>query len=337
MVTKVYYALANSNTWVDSSTQGLFVGKYDFPYPDVKTMAVDIPALDGVIDLTETLQGEPIYKNVVGTIRFIVLVGATFDIDDFINTYHGQRIKFYTDDDITHYRTGRATITKDDHYRILRSFTITVDAEPYSWSMNEISRNYSITTTSTAPTLTKVKGYGDNGDYDSANNRVSVSNMSSGPMVNTIGARYSMPVQSDSLYTFSAVLPDDISAYYKVYLPDETPVDAMGFETGNNTSVYVEFWITGVFSSMFQKYYFTNLALVRATTTLTINARKTTVPTLKSTKACTAIVNGDVMQLAANEEKPNFSILLNGGTNRMVFIGSTSGTVTLKYREGVLV
>lgn len=332
MVTKVYYALANSNTWVDSSTQGLFVGKYDFPYPDVKKMTVDIPGRDGLLDLSESLTGEPVYTNVAGTIRFIILVGSTFNVDNFINTYHGKVVKFRTDEKPNYYRIGRATITKDDHYRLLRSFTITVDAEPLTWSTTESTKSL----TTPAPDASVLT-------FSTSTNMATNYPTLSGSTItlktnntNTAGtAAYTVSVTS--------------GRYYFLHFEMSGDADHVNIKQGNTIYTYNN--LTGGIAfqakaSTITITFYTEVQNTTATATFSkitfgqmehitdANIMKSSTPYIRSNRACNLYSLSYIGRITANAD---IAVPVNPADDYIGFGGATSaGTATLTYRGGVL-
>ena len=125
--------------WVKATDIGLIVARGVWPRAVPKTSYIDIPGSDGKLDLSEVLRGEATFSNVTGTILFIVLNRDKFDLNRFVNHYHGRRVMIRMGDDDEYYRVGRCWVSADDRKRILREFTLTVDAEPYRYSLTEKS------------------------------------------------------------------------------------------------------------------------------------------------------------------------------------------------------
>ena len=125
--------------WVKATDIGLIVARGVWPRAEPKTSYIDIPGSDGKLDLSEVLRGEATFSNVTGTILFIVLNHDKFNLNRFVNHYHGRRVMIRMGDDDEHYRVGRCWVSADDRKRILREFTLTVDAEPYRYSLVEKS------------------------------------------------------------------------------------------------------------------------------------------------------------------------------------------------------
>jgi hypothetical protein len=102
--------------------------------PSVKTNYVEIPGGDGILDLTTTLSGRPVYKNRTGSLEFIVENGfkAWSILYSEIMTYlHGQKMKAILEDDPAYYYEGRFSVNawKSDQYNSI--ITIDYDVSPY--------------------------------------------------------------------------------------------------------------------------------------------------------------------------------------------------------------
>lgn len=333
MITKVYYALATGN-FTDSSTQGLLVNEFNFPAPAVKTQYVDVPGRDGLIDLSESLTGEPVYQNVKGSITFIVLKGANFNLDTFINTYHGKIMRFYTDEQPNYYRIGRATVTgKTLRLGKLQTFTVSVDADPLLWALAETESQYAISNADTISTWTKTSAKNATVTVTPSTNTITL--RKSGYSDNC-SARFSVPVVPNTRYIFSST-PSSLSSgagngYYTVEVGGVV-VDAEYFDSGNNSVIYINLYAQG--SNSLWDVSFTNNILAIANS-IASSGVKFTVPTFRATQDCIAIVNGTQMALTANADTPNFELNLRETNNSVAFVGSNGGTVTMRYRSGVL-
>lgn len=153
--------------------------------PQQKTNYVEIPGLNGILDLSESLTGFPTYQNRTGSIEFIVMnnqldispnIGRNFDFKRWHRTYsdimdylHGKSLKAILEDDKSYYYVGRFSVNdwkSDEKYS-----TITIDydvypfkkelsssLEPWKWDPFDfetgIIRNYSkLEVTSSGKTL----------------------------------------------------------------------------------------------------------------------------------------------------------------------------------------
>lgn len=119
-----------------------------FNPPSVKTKTLDIPGGDGVIDLTESLTGYPVYNNRSGSIEFIVLNDFCQPVDtheEWYETYskimdylHGQEMKAILDDDKEYYYEGRFTVNSWKSDKNYSKITIDYSVGPYKWLIRSI-------------------------------------------------------------------------------------------------------------------------------------------------------------------------------------------------------
>lgn len=110
-----------------------FLGK-TISAPEIKKNTVDIPLRDGIIDLTEDMDGIVRYKNRTIEMRFEIRAKR---IDwphlqmELFNAYHGQRVEVIFDDDSDHYWTGRASVSAIEDHTSTAGIKVIVDAEPF--------------------------------------------------------------------------------------------------------------------------------------------------------------------------------------------------------------
>lgn len=130
--------------------------KSEIPFPDVKTSTVDIKGADGVLDLSEALNGEVKYKN-----RNIKLTFELLDDTDYteligrIGAYlHGKLITFQFTNDSLYYYKGRATINKWECVKRKGELVIAIDCEPYKYRVNETTINVEVQGEETTVILT---------------------------------------------------------------------------------------------------------------------------------------------------------------------------------------
>lgn len=114
-----------------------------FNPPTLKTKTLEIPGGDGVIDLSETLTGYPVYNNRTGSMEFIFVNDfyepvkthqEWYEVYSNITDYlHGQQLQAFLEDDKEYYYEGRFTVNNwksDKNHSII---TIDYDVGPYKW------------------------------------------------------------------------------------------------------------------------------------------------------------------------------------------------------------
>jgi len=120
------------NTW------GLALGNNNYiSDPVQETTYIDVPYRTGLIDISETVSGRPIFKErelsfEVGGLN----VRRKWDgiISDFRNKVHGRICRITLDNDLEWYWRGRVYIQDFDRTRELGTFKITMPkAEPYKY------------------------------------------------------------------------------------------------------------------------------------------------------------------------------------------------------------
>ena len=128
--------IGGKNTWDDWRLVPASRPVFNPPAQKVKTL--EIPGGDGVIDLSQSLTGYPVYQNRTGSIEFIVMNDfkpwhmAYADIMDYL---HGQKLRAVLEDDPEYFYEGRFTVnvwkSEKDWSRII----IDYDVGPYKWSV----------------------------------------------------------------------------------------------------------------------------------------------------------------------------------------------------------
>lgn len=107
--------------------------------PEVRTMYVDVPGVDGVIDLTTSLTGDVLYKNREGSWDFVV----ANDYEDWtaiyhklMNEIHGKKWLVSLQDDPNYYYKGRLSVNEWKSERNWSKITLDYHFEPYKYEFN---------------------------------------------------------------------------------------------------------------------------------------------------------------------------------------------------------
>lgn len=102
--------------------------------PKVRTNYVDVPGLDGQLDLSEVLTGRAGYGTRNFTAEFVV-IGARNRWDtlysDILDTLHGQRVHIILDEDPGYYYTGRVTVNAMESDRKTATISLKAVCDPY--------------------------------------------------------------------------------------------------------------------------------------------------------------------------------------------------------------
>lgn len=122
---------------------GLILTQKSIGLPDAKTETVDVPGMDGMMDLTEVLSDDVRYGNrkLQFTFQTPKPKGSSFSalLTTIANYMHGKRLQIICDDDRTYYYTGRCEINQFKTSRALATVTIDCDADPYKIRINQNS------------------------------------------------------------------------------------------------------------------------------------------------------------------------------------------------------
>ena len=113
--------------------------KADIPLPKPKTSLVEIKGADGVLDLSGVLTGDILYNNRTITLTFEMMDDTDYYdlISDISNYLHGRIVTITLTNDEDYYYVGRASINKWQCVKRKGTIVITVDAEPYKYSVTE--------------------------------------------------------------------------------------------------------------------------------------------------------------------------------------------------------
>lgn len=124
------------NTWEDWRLVPTSRPLFNPPAQKVKTL--DIPGGDGVIDLSQSLTGYPVYQNRTGSIEFLVMNDfkawqlAYSDIMDYL---HGRRMRAILEDDPEYFYEGRFAVNEWKSEKDWSRIVIDYDVGPYKWSV----------------------------------------------------------------------------------------------------------------------------------------------------------------------------------------------------------
>ena len=342
MITDVYYG-GTTGALTSSYDQGLRIAEYNFPKPAVKTYTVDVPGRDGLVDLSEALTGYPTFTNVIGTVRFIVLKGSSFDLKSFINTYHGQLMRIATNEDYPKYRTGRATVTAEElKLGKLRTFTLTMNAEPFLWNALMSSQTFSVKTGSTTGFTNTTKSNMATGYPSIAAKNITLKAASDSGGT----ATFTVPIDDTKLYVLTCTM-NDYCEGYSITTGNGmvTGTQLIMPKSGDTTATVVFTTKATTSNAVFSNVCLLPLEEVTRDTTVT----RTSTPFLFATTNCAAYVatkNRIHTTYYALSSGPSTSIPdivpiredAGGQTGIYVGIGlaSSNSTATLYYRGGVL-
>lgn len=128
---------------------GLILNKKLINAPKPKSHYVDIEGADGSLDFSEAF-GEVKFQRRDLEFQFTSLVPRSefwTTFTEIQNALHGREFEIIDDEDPDYYYIGRVTIDKWSIDKVIGSFTVKVEAEPYKYHLRETQRTDTITGT----------------------------------------------------------------------------------------------------------------------------------------------------------------------------------------------
>ena len=113
--------------------------------PTPKTLYIDIPGADGLLDLTQALTQDVKYENRKITFEFNVLDARnrwSNIYSDILGYLHGQSMKIILDEDPTYFYMGRVQVNEWKSDKRTSTITIEANVEPYKYSVVSSSEDW---------------------------------------------------------------------------------------------------------------------------------------------------------------------------------------------------
>lgn len=133
----------DKNTWDDWHLVPSSRPVFNPPSQKIKTL--DIPGGDGLIDLSESLTGYPVYNNREGSFEFIVMndykewYQVYSDIMDYL---HGRIMRAVLEDDKEYFYEGRFSVNEWKSEKDWSRIVIDYSVGPYKWLMNTSTEDW---------------------------------------------------------------------------------------------------------------------------------------------------------------------------------------------------
>lgn len=102
--------------------------------PEAKTHYVDVPGMNGALDLTEALTGKVQFKNRKIELEFITKAGRgdwSAIYSDILTALHGQMKDIILDDDPHHHYRGRIKVHDPERFKNVVMLKMTAEVEPF--------------------------------------------------------------------------------------------------------------------------------------------------------------------------------------------------------------
>ena len=134
--------------------------------PKQKTKIVDIPGGSGVIDLSESLTGYPVFNNRTGSFEFLIVNNMYAEANDttpsWVDVYtditkhlHGKTMKMVLEDDPDYYYEGRFAVDQWNSDKTYSKITISYDVGPYKWYKKDFTAQINVTSENYVWTINK--------------------------------------------------------------------------------------------------------------------------------------------------------------------------------------
>lgn len=102
--------------------------------PEAKTHYVDVPGMNGALDLTEALTGKVQFKNRKIELDFVTTAGRedwSAVYSDILSALHGQMKDITLDDDPAHFYRGRVKVGDPERFKSIITLKMTAEVEPF--------------------------------------------------------------------------------------------------------------------------------------------------------------------------------------------------------------
>jgi len=113
--------------------------------PEPSTVLIDIPGRSGRLDLTEALTGDVPYGNRELKLELVCRTDREKWVKTcthVFNAVHGKPVRVIFDEDPGHYYAGRASVSEPARLANAGQMTVTVDAEPYRYEVEEFAASF---------------------------------------------------------------------------------------------------------------------------------------------------------------------------------------------------
>lgn len=141
----LYSGTSVRNTWVDWHLIPL--QRPSIAPPDKKTKTIDVPGMNGDLDVSESLTGYPVFTNRKGSIDYMIETGHEEWSDIYANMVsflHGRKLYMAFEDDPGYYYYGTFTVGNYDSQKDNSNITISYDLEPYRMEYRNGYLNFDI-------------------------------------------------------------------------------------------------------------------------------------------------------------------------------------------------
>jgi phage-related protein len=127
---------------------GIWLTKYpEISPPTPKTSFVDVPGMDGALNLSKVLTGHTMYNRRTMQLEFAILAPRVMWPDvhsEIMDTLHGQEMSIILDDDPEYMYTGTLAVQAYDPGKVTSGVTITADLDPYKKRLKDTIKSFTV-------------------------------------------------------------------------------------------------------------------------------------------------------------------------------------------------
>lgn len=127
---------------------GIWLTKYpEITPPTPKMSFVDVPGMDGALNLSKVLTGHTMYNRRTMQLEFAILAPRVMWPDvhsEIMDTLHGQEMSIILDDDPEYMYTGTLAVQAYDPGKVTSGVTITADLDPYKKRLKDTIKSFTV-------------------------------------------------------------------------------------------------------------------------------------------------------------------------------------------------
>lgn len=338
-LTSLYMRLHGASNFTEVTTDGVGVVSKIIGSPMPKINAVSADGMNGIIDFTDAMGVYYNNRTISVTIQATNMEDITGltspSLDNFVRNYHGKVVDLSFEDNVTHYYTGRLSVTADDHKDRYRTITFAVDADPFRYAISPTIVNIPIAANNNKVTAASLTTTNASANWVTGYSRRTLNVHSSNVSIVTSNEwKVSFPVSgltanSEYVINYSATSGVEVKLYTSSSLTTEIAIND-GVFTATGASVYV------CFVGTIRSATISNITVMQNPTRVTLhNGDKITCPSYETlAQDVTIVKNGEQIVLPKDSSwTPYFGLL--AGETEIYAVADAAGVLTVTYTKAV--
>lgn len=122
---------------------GLILSSKTISFPKPKTETVNVPHMNGLIDLTDAFDGDVKFENRNLQFKFTMINGDFMNnVTHIANIIHGRSFRIILDEDKTYYYEGRVSLNEFKTNKGTATVVIDCDVYPFKTDINSEAENW---------------------------------------------------------------------------------------------------------------------------------------------------------------------------------------------------